>query len=189
MKVGVKMSKSKVPEDFIFHVEDDHLKWLIQKTWERLPACDRAVLRELVVDLSIMDLSNSNGLGRTFPGDPDHIYNGNAGDIAKQESNIIEIDKSMLEGKSDDVCIFVIAHEFAHVVLRHFQINLAIGYLLGFEGPPLYPDQDQKRIRELHDEEANLLAWTWGFDKEMRAFLKEYTGASIPRWFVEIEEP
>jgi hypothetical protein len=180
------MGKSKIPLWFIHNIEDEHQMWLFQKVWERLPAYDRAVLRALVLDVNITDNPRLGVLGSASAIDCCSIDNGNAGDMAIQDQHSVFIDKNMLIDKPDRVCLFVIAHEFAHVVLRHVQMSLPIGFLIDFEGQPYYTDNDMKPIRLLHEDEAGLLAWVWGFDKEMRSFLKEYPESYKPRWFVDI---
>jgi hypothetical protein len=62
--------------------------------------------------------------------------------------------------------MFLIAHEFAHVVLRHVEMSVLIGFLLGFEPEPIYTDNDMDTLEEWHDEHADLQAWLWGFQDE-----------------------
>jgi hypothetical protein len=83
--------------------------------------------------------------------------------------------------------MFVIAHELAHVVLRHSQISTVIGGLLGFEPEPIYTEADVDELKRWHEEEADLLVWVWGFTEEFEAFLEGYPEAPRPRWYTFLE--
>ena len=76
----------------------------------------------------------------------------------------------------------VIAHEFAHVVLRHLQLSVVIMNLENLE-PPVYTFEDKNNITELYEDEADLQVWVWGFDNELRSYFEECPESRRPRWF------
>lgn len=189
------MTKLRIPNNFYFWLrkngptpsqEDLHLALLIQKVYFRIPACDRAVLRKYVMAVYVVNGTDVNLLGSAGAADPISVENGNIADIAKESVyKMVTLYRDNLKG-SDSARLFVIAHEFAHIVLRHNQMGLVLSSLHEFPSINPYKAKDYKQIFELHEEEANLLAWVWGFDKELREFLQEFPMAKPPRWFMEI---
>jgi hypothetical protein len=166
--------------------EDLHLALLIQKVYFRIPVCFRAVLREYVLDVNVLSGTDTNLLGSVYPTNPSHVYNGNIADIAKDNVYVdVTLYRDELKG-SDSACLFVIAHEFAHVVLRHHQIGLVLASFAEFPRSKRYKDKDSKLIHELHEEEADLQAWVWGFEKEFRKLHQEFPDVRKPRWFMDI---
>jgi hypothetical protein len=191
------MSKPKLPRHFLNFIssydeksgvpreELTHLAKLIENVWQRLPPYDRAVLRKLVSEIFPKSAASSHVLGSTGAIDPQGGDKGNAGDIAKEIPYYIHL--KLLKGNySDDARMFIIAHELAHVVLRHHQLSLVAKTLLRVEGQPYYTDEDVDRLYELNEEDADLQVWVWGFGQEMRHFLKEFPESRKPRWFVDL---
>ncbi|MBL7208965.1 MAG: hypothetical protein ISS52_02580 [Dehalococcoidia bacterium] len=170
---------------FLLHVRDERLKRLIKQVWQRLPFCDRVVLWELMLDMSDGDSGEPEStLASARAIDPSAPWSGNVAQIAENTYWSVSLHRAK-DIKSDAACMYVIAHEFAHVVLRHTQISLAAGYLLGFE-PPIYTETDLDTLTQWHEEEADLQAWVWGFQDELKAFLEECPEARRSRWYVEI---
>jgi len=189
------MTKLRIPRHFIIWLwkngptpsqEDLHLALLIQKVYLHIPACDRAVLREYVMTVSVVSGTDGDLLGSVGSVAPASIENGNVGDIAKENvDKDVTLNRDNLRG-SDSACLYVIAHEFAHVVLRHNQMTLVLSSLHEFRGANPYKDKDYKQIYELHEDEADLQAWVWRFDKEFKECHQEFPKARTPRWFMDI---
>lgn len=177
------MTKPMPPLNFYIQVEDPRVQQLIVQVWRRLPPHDRAVLRALVSEVWDHE-GQDNVLGSVSQIDPPSVYNGNAGDVAIDLYRTVNLGVGKSTA-SDAACQFVIAHEFAHVVLRHSQIATVVSSLDGID-PPIHPDDDVEQLKRWHEEEADLQCWAWGFQDEMRAFLAEYPNALKPRWFQDI---
>ena len=191
------MTKLRIPTYFIHWLwengskpsqEDLHLALLIQKVYFRIPACDRAVLREFMTILNVFLGHDANSLGSAGAKGPVSVENGKIADIAGENVyKVVTLYWDNLKG-SDSANIFVIAHEFAHVVRRHDQMSLVLGLLNKFPGANPYKDKDYKQIYELHEDDADLQTWEWGFDKEFRKFHQEFPEARIPRWFIDFHK-
>jgi len=175
----------KIPLNFLYGVQDARLQRLLGKVWRRLPAYDRAVLRELVLDVSDQGQISEHAIAHAGPVNPDSVWNGNAGDAALDMYREITLTNAR-DVKSDPACMAGIAHEFAHVVLRHIQISLVVQELTGFN-PPLYTDSDIDQLKALHEDEANLQVWVWGFQSELKALFDEFPDMPRPRWYVDLE--
>lgn len=177
------MIRSAPPLNFFWKVQDGHQRWLIQQVWRRLPAHDRAVLRSLVLEVSQAP-EHEDHLGVAEVLDPS-CPAGNAGQIAIDQYPAVHL--FGLDAVPDVVALFVIAHEFAHVVLRHHQMRTVAGYLQGFEPTPIYTNAELASLSSWHEDAADLLAYSWGFAAEMAAFLDYYPQARRSRWYVELE--
>jgi hypothetical protein len=133
---GKQVAESEAPEYLLFHVEDDRLKRLINRVWQRLPAHDRHVLCELLLQISDgMPDKDPEVLGSAGLIVPSSPMKGCVAQIARNASYSISLYRAK-EIESDAACMFVIAHEFAHVVLRHGEMSVLAGFLQGF-GPEL----------------------------------------------------
>lgn len=173
---------SKIPAPLIRRINDERTRRLVHQVWQRLPAHDRAVLRAL---LSTITLTKSE-LGHTslaYAGGIDpSLLDGNPAQAI--EDLIYEVSLHRVpEVEADTAALFVIAHEFAHVVLRHPQIAIVSASLRGLT----YSDDDLEAEKVQHEDEANLQVWAWGFQAEMRAFFDAYPESPRPRWDVDIE--
>ena len=176
----------RVPEQFTFPIEDACLARLVKKVYRRLPPEDRHVLRERVLEI-----------GEGLPDREEHVL-GHAGYISPSlpvrgciaqivEGGFTEISlRKPAKDEPEAATLFVIAHEFAHIVLRHNDMGLLVAALSPFE-PPIYPDADVESQATWHEEEADLQAWLWGFKDEYRAFLDTYPEAQRARWYVDLE--
>ena len=171
---------------FLHYVEDRRLKRLVKRVWRRLPFSDQVVLSDLLQDLSDDHTGEPQRvLGSVGPTELHLPSGGPAAEVVKDASSRVSL-RGARHIKSEAACMFVIAHEFAHVVLRHQQMGLVVGSLLGFE-PPIYTRAQLETLRHWHEEEANLQVWVWGFQDEFLAFLEEFPGAPRPGWHLELE--
>ena len=165
-------------------MKDERIWRLMVRVWRRLPAHERAVLRALVSNVSDGRGDNPEGiLGSVGPIDPDSMRDGIAAKVAENLTFTVSLSRAKEIG-SDAACTFVIAHEFAHAVLRHNQTSVVVGTLFGFGEP--YGDAEVDQLYEWHEDDANLQAWLWGFQDELKAFLDEFPESRRPRWYVEL---
>ena len=134
-------------------IHDERTKRLFRRVLKRLPSFERAVLKELILD--IHEYADKNLLGSAGAIDPDNMINGNAGDITKDIS--ITVALKVKDIKSDSACMAVIAHELAHVYL-------GIEFLRG------YGQFTEGREAKLEERVTNACAKKWGFD--MRSLYK-----------------
>jgi hypothetical protein len=109
------MGKMYIPFRFIHGLEDERLIRLLKRVWKRLPACDRRVLRKLVTDVNDYTFEKHE-LGSAHIVDSGWSMSGNAGDAVMELENSVNLGGAK-KIRSDAACMFVIAHEFAHVVL------------------------------------------------------------------------
>jgi hypothetical protein len=178
---------SKIPDYLIRHVKDDRPKRLVNRVWRRLPAYDRHVLRELLCEISDNQENPEYVLGSAGIVEPDTFIVGCAAQVAEDLSYMISL--AGAKGiESDAACMFVIAHEFAHIVLRHAEMTAVVAVLLGWEPEPIYTDDGMSTLREWHEDHAHLQAWLWGFQDEFKAYLDTCPEARRPRWYVETED-
>jgi hypothetical protein len=174
---------SKIPLYFLYGVEDERTQRLMKRVWQRIPAHDRHVLRELVLDVSDPGDSSDGTLGSTGGVDPNTLFDGCAAQVAEGLNLTVRLG-GVKKAQSDAVGMYIIAHEFAHVVLRHSEMSVVVGLLHNLG----YTDADQDTLKEWHEDEADLLAWLWGFKDELQAFLDAYPKARRPRWYVTLEQ-
>ena len=170
-------------------IKDAWLRSLIEQVWLRLPASDQHVLEDRLLDITVHDVGiddTDQPLASVWNPDPDGTINGWQAGVAENLHPVVDLSRAK-NIASDEVCIFVIAHEFAHVVLRHNEMALVVENLTRFKGEPYYTDDDMDSLKQWQEEEANLQAWLWGFKEEMRAFYELYPSAPRPRWDVWIE--
>lgn len=172
-------------EKFTFWDNTDsnlRLRTLVMKAWNRLPSYDRKVVDELVMDIYEEGGKRGNTLGSAAFIDPSSPISGCVGDTAIDNWCRIYLGGAK-NIQNDLVSMYIIAHEFAHVVLRHNQIGSVVAVLNNLN---VYTEQEMEIIHEQHEDAADLLAWTWGFDKELREFLNEYPDSRKPNWFIDI---
>ncbi len=176
---------SSVPQRLVHSIDDKRLRKLVFRVWKRLPACDRHVLRDLLTDIMddepedepILATASAGCFSMSFEGVP-------AAEVVNCVLNLTNA-KGI---QSDTACVYVIAHEFAHVVLRHTQLGTTVAYLMGLIPPIGFTKEDCAALKACEEDQADLQAWTWGFRSEFRAFLRAFPEARRPRWFVELEE-
>lgn len=177
------LDSPKPPPNFLFNVEDERIFHLITSVWRRLPDYDQATLEALVLEVFLSSTQSEHVLASVGPVDPAMPYDGIVAQVVEDESVVVDLGRTK-EVRSDSACMFVIAHEFAHVVLRHNQIKHVVAALAPFGEP--YGDKERAQQRQWHEDEADLQAWVWGFQEELAAFREEFPESRRPRWYVEI---
>jgi hypothetical protein len=154
---------------------------LADAAYQRLPEHDRHVLRELILDVHIRSEADSelNWLGQAGDVDTDAYIDG----IQAVYSEDAQIDLSQTKlAQSDAAALYIIAHEFAHVVLRHWQMSATAGNLASLDFA--YPGDAMADLKSWHEDHAALQAWVWGFREEMAAFFDEFPKSPRPRWYI-----
>lgn len=165
----------------MFGCEDERTRRLAKRVYRRLPACDRHVIRDLIMGFS--DHKQETGaLGSAGMVEPDTFVS-NPAEAIQDISYFVNLG-GVKEIDNDKAAMFIIAHEFAHVVLRHMEISAAVQVLHGLE---VYPNNTHDTLKEWHEDTANLKACVWGFREEMDTFFRIYPGSRRPRWNVELE--
>lgn len=172
---------TKMPDRLLHHCKNPRLRKLINRVYARLPAHDRAVLRELLWWISDKQ-DKDNVFGYAGAPTTDSLIPGNPGQMAEDMAYRINLGHA-IDVYPDAACMFIIAHELAHVVLRHAAMSEVMDSLMGL----VYTEEDNNHRAALHEDQTNLLVWAWGFQKEMAAFLEHYPDAPKPRWYVNLE--
>jgi hypothetical protein len=172
---------SRIPNYLLVNIHNKRTRKLIQKVWKRIPSCDRKVLKYLLIDVSDQEELGNNVLGKAGRIDIFDVYEKDYFKSIDRKSNYINFTDFRIV-KSDKACMAVIAHEFAHIVLRHPQFG-AVETIL--KNKNIY-QQNQLEMINSHDEEAaELLCWCWGFKKEMEALFFEFSDTERPDWYQE----
>jgi hypothetical protein len=122
-------------------------------------------------------------LGSAEAVNADDMVSGNPAQAAENLDYSVNL-SGVKETTNDTAAMFIIAHEFAHVVLRHQSIKVVV---ITVRGLGCYPDDALDTLSEWFEDTANLQVWLWGFRKEMTAFFEAYPKARRPRWYVELE--
>ena len=176
---------AEIPLRFISNLKDKRLIRLIKQVWRHLPAYDRHILRDLVAEV-IDDVPQEEGvIGSSSPGYSEMPTEGFF--VSESFDYIVNLTK-IKDVASDAACKYIIAHEFAHVVLRHSHISHTINYLAGFQPPLGYAKADVAALNECHEDSAAFLVYVWGFHDEIRASMKAFPESRRPRWYIEFKE-
>lgn len=164
--------------------DDRRVVRLVDTVYKRLPGHDRHILRELVHDIVLMGEPTPEGgtLGRVLNYSTDSA----ARDIEAMYADRCVIHLSQIKlVNSDAAAMHVIAHEFAHIVLRHWQLG-AFASALHDPTSLGYSQESFEAIREAMEDSAHLQVWGWGFQEEMAAFFEEFPEARKPRWYPKV---
>lgn len=170
----------KVPERFVKHVKSDDLKELIKEVWRRIPAAERKIIDDRLSGIFPAELGcPTEGLWSK------QVLSGVAPILWVVSHNIelgsqdahMWIDQARLNKYSDPAIMAVIAHEFAHVFLNHPCYQKAVEWWGAFE--PL----TAAAIEVVHDWDADLQSFLWGFQPELRA-LAEERHSKPPAWLL-----
>lgn len=166
---------SRVPAHLLTDVHDKRTRQLVREVWSRLPAHDRAVLRALITHIS--DDDNETGdasiLGYAAS---DNV----GGDNWLGETPDYRVSFHGVAGVSDATGRWIIAHEFAHVVLRHGSLPPAVHHLYDKES------QAAVALYNWHEDEADMQVVKWGFWDDLLIALREIPTRQMPRWAVKL---
>jgi hypothetical protein len=170
-----------------FDVRNERLASLVHQVWWRLPDRDQYVLGSLLYEISDSEPMSDHTLGAVVPRNVGSLPDGIAAQRVESLIYTVSLTKAV-EIESDAAAMFVIAHEFAHVILRHAEMsNLAMDLLDLKTDPTTYTSDDFQALEEWQEDHASLQAWLWGFKDELEAFLDAFPESRRPRWYVEIK--
>lgn len=181
---GKRRGDVKVPEGFVKHVKSDEFKELIKQVWQRIPAAERGIIEERLSGIYPADLDRPTE-GRMSKKQvlagvaPILWFVSHDIELGSQHAHMW-IDQARLNKYSDPAIMAVIAHEFAHVFLNHPCYQKASEWWGAFE--PL----TAAAIEVVHDWDADLQTFLWGFQPELRALLKE-RHQKYPAWLLTPE--
>lgn len=175
-----------IPKDRLTFVEDERVAWLANRVWRRLPALERRVLYEL--GTLITDTEESSFAMR-------YLYESGRQEYKEEpiterypaqyaeglSQNVYLAEAKTLE--SDEAAMFVIAREFAKVVLRQPALFATAGSLISSEpDEDIYTEHLGRQVRWGQDH-ATLQSWLWGFEEELEAYLKIKPNGRHKKWF------
>ena len=157
---------------------------LLDEVWQRIPEEDREILVSCISDISDEPQLDGPEGGRALG------YAGDAFAVSLVEGvpctspwhTVIFLDSDALSEYPDHVAKAVIAHELAHILLRHPSMNhpFASAHRLS-----AFHYKAQAKVSQVHEWEADLQAWMWGFSQELRS-LWEHLGDEAPPWYHRI---
>ena len=146
--------------------------------WAKLPKHDQTLLRELVSTVKDGDDGDENTLGSVstvdggvLTGGLEHVVDG---------GYEIRLFPNRYGGYSDEAITGIIAHELAHVALRHMSMAPSLEIM------DRHFPEEYERIKEVHEWEADHRAWIWGFYEEIQETWKTL-GHENPPWLVLYE--
>ena len=169
------------------HIQSARTARLLDEVWERIPEEDREVLRQsirtTVVEGPGLSLYDPVGLLEAVSRLVGAVDVDGVETILPRRALAL-LDADVLSGCSDGAARAVIARELGHAVLRHpTQIYpLAVPDESGRDQDPLLQE-----LARIHQWEADLQAWLWGFCEELSA-LWEASESDPPPWYHPTEK-
>ena len=169
----------------LVEIQDPRIKHLFFEVHGRLPTHDQvtvAALIEKVTDSAEGMTDNDLAYAAT------HSKPEIDGIIAEyvRDSRVTLHLGGLKTEESDLLVMGVIAHELAHIVLRHGQISLVANVMMGLRPDPICDTEDSKILDEWHEDHADLLAYLWGFERETEAVWNGFERSRKARWAVDI---
>lgn len=165
-------------------VKNTRLKQLILQVWERLPEHDQHTLNYLIAEINESYDHFRSGSGESVEVSPDFV--GPLAQFIESSPYAVVTLGPLKDLESDAAAMAVIAHEFAHVILRHHQLG-PIADLM--EVMKLCSSNDANALTHWYEDQAELQIWLWGFQKEMEIFYILYPKSRRPRWIVPEHKP
>ena len=165
------------------YIHSGRILRLLDTVWLRLPELDRHVLGEMTDFFTddpahIREPERVYGSAGPFMGE---VLIDGVGCVLPEDAMIFLNAKDLLD-LSDAAAMAIIAHELAHVLLRHSCLSHPLTVIEKLRADEL------ERQGEIHEWEADFQVWLWGFTSEMRAAWEELE-REPPPWYHQIEEP
>lgn len=165
--------------------QDEHLRWLVNRVWSRLPAADRQVLTDLVASISDREARVYTNLGFRY-----------LANVVSWKNLLRPIERatslthrvSLAEArtlKTDEARLFVIARELAHVLLRQPQLAVIRVRTVETEASTAEQIKEFAQVEEWMTEQAVLQVCLWGFQREYEIYLAANSQAKPPDWYRE----
>jgi len=181
------------PARFLDQVQDDRLRRLIVCVWRRLPLSDRLFLRERVVLVTddphragIENESRKAGPECDWLGYAGLVTEGLAWSVEYGIEHVVALAPRAREIESDAALVAIIAHEFAHVVLRHNIMTCVVADVIFSNVKDGYTRRDLARLGRWHEDAADLQVWHWDFRDELVTFLDAHPERVRPGWYVAV---
>lgn len=168
-----------------FHIDSTRTLSLLDDVWERIPEEDREILLGAITHISDEPDAVRSDIGRVF-GSAHGGFSGDSIDGVPCTSPwhaVVFLNSGVLSECDDAAAKAVIAHELAHVVLRHASMNhpFASASILGAA-----QEKAKRKVSQVHEWEADLQAWMWGFSEELHS-MWEHLEAEPPAWYHKLE--
>lgn len=169
---------------FLSSIQDPRLRHLIKTVWDRLPEMDQLSLSHLILEIS-------ESTDHFVPGPQGTIYveddfTGPLATLMETTPQAVVTLGTLKEVPSDAAAMAVVAHELAHVLLRHHHLGPIADVMCGLRH---CNEQDSHALTEWFEDQAELQVWFWGFQQEMAAFYDLYPGSRQPRWIITPARP
>jgi len=169
---------ARVPVEFVEHIESKKLGRLVSEVWRRLKPPVREVIKQRLTGIYDGVKTDVGGLdGGVWPVETvvrDGVELGS-------QRCYIWLDAAKMEGMSDTMAMAVICHELAHVFLGHSVYARATFVMAETEGLRV------RAIRDVHEWDADLLVFSWGFAEELEERLQR-TRHKLPPWWIKPED-
>lgn len=168
------------------HIESPRTVRLLDDVWERVPDEDQEVLREsvrtTVVEGPSMKLYDPDALLEAVDRLVGAVEVDDVHYVVPQRTLVL-LDSDVLSNCNDAAARGFIGRQLAHAILRHPSMI----YPLALGGDSVSDVGGLlETVTEVHEWEADLQAWMWGFSAELLA-LWEQLRSDVPPWYHRIE--
>jgi len=155
-------------------IHSERIVSLLDSVWNRLPKEDRRILREMI--FSVTDESDRReAIGFAAPIDGCLLIDGLESILPTGLK--VNLNPDHMSGLSDSAASAVIAHELAHIILRH---NCMLSSLSSAD------EQIVEKVKDVYEWAADHQAWLWGFAAELHQLWQE-NEMDPPPWYHQIE--
>jgi Zn-dependent protease with chaperone function len=156
---------------------------LLDEVWERIPEDDREILFRAIDQVSDQFGIAGSALEYVLGAVDDIIGTAlvDGVDCILPWQNTVSLNAALLAECNEAAAKAVIAHELAHVVLRHLSVTYSYCMLHTLSGE----DGILAQVSDVHEWDADLQAWMWGFSDELRQ-LWEHLERDPPPWYHQI---
>jgi len=168
---------ARVPVEFVEHVGSKKLVRVIGEVWQRLKPPVREVIKQRLT--GIYDGVKADVGGKDGSLWPVETVVRDGVELGSQQC-YIWLDAAGMEGMSDTMVMAVICHELAHVFLGHSVYARATFVMAETEGLKV------QAIRDVHEWDADLCVFLWGFAEELEERLRQ-TRQNLPPWWIKPE--
>lgn len=162
------------------HIDSPRMVALLDEVWQRLPEEDCNILRDMY-GLVVTDDPRSRPA-------PESVFGSASGFMGSMlidgiscmlpDNAVVFLNADALGKLSDAAAQAVIAHELAHIILRHACLGSSFAELVEVQKKAV------AKIREVHEWAANHQVWMWGFTKELLTLWQEVRQIPDP-WYAQ----
>jgi hypothetical protein len=95
--------------------------------------------------------------------------------FSPSDGRVIRLKPTLADDFPEDVVTAIVAHEVAHVVLQHD----CAAYRAA--------DRETRQVmKQVHEWDADLLAWKWGFSEQIQAAWEAMPRRAVPPWYDQV---